>query len=301
MSERFALARIETSAGAAEVAVLTDRGVQPLTVMLGADAPESVAAMLPDWDQWCDRIAAALASPASTGWQPVADVSFAAPLPAPGALYLTGANYYDHIAEMKAQQPDKSTEDVFHFMIPATSLVGDGHFVIRPPGVIKLDWEVELAAVIGRRAVDVKVDDALDYVAGYTVANDVSSRDPDLIFHPIFGVRFVVAKGQATMTPMGPAIVPARFVPDPGHLRLTTYVNDELRQNSNTDQMIWTLPEQIAYLSGMTALEPGDIILTGTPAGTAAAHGTYLGDGDVMRVSVEGIGTLVNTVAGTPT
>lgn len=300
-STRFALATIEQAGGPAGAAVLVDRGVLPMTVLFGTDAPDSVSAMLPDWDGWCDRIAKALELLAEdVAWRPPDQVLLAAPLPAPSALYLTGANYYDHIAEMKAHLPDKATEDVFHFMIPATSMVGDRHPVVRPPGVQQLDWEVELAAVIGRRAVDVKVDDALDHVAGYTVANDVSARDRDLIFHPIFGVKFVVAKGQATLTPIGPAIVPARFLPDPGHLRLTTYVNDELKQDSNTDQMIWSLAEQISFLSGMTALEPGDIILTGTPAGTAGAHGTYLADGDVMRVSVEGVGTLVNQVVGTP-
>jgi 2-keto-4-pentenoate hydratase/2-oxohepta-3-ene-1,7-dioic acid hydratase in catechol pathway len=297
---RFALATIEEGGRPGGPAVLTERGVLALSALLGADAATSIQQMLPDWERWCDRIAAALDSGVASGWQDVHEVLLAPPLPAPGSLYLTGANYYDHIAEMKAQLPDKAVEDVFHFMIPATSLVGDRHDVVRPPGVEKLDWEVELAAVIGRRAVDVKAENALDHVAGYTVANDVSSRDMDLIVHPIFGIRFIVAKGQATLTPMGPALVPARFVPDPGKLRLTTYVNDELRQSSSTDQMIWTLQEQIAFLSSMTALEPGDVILTGTPAGTAAAHGSYLADGDVMSVSVEGIGTLVNTVVGTP-
>lgn len=279
--------------------MVTASGVTSLAGLLGAQAPSSVRAMIGDWDGWCDRIADALTTPGSAPvFTAAEEVVFLAPLPDPSNLYLAGANYYDHIAEMKAHIPDKSVEDVFHFMIPSASLVGTGHDVIRPRGMAKLDWEVELAVVIGRRADAVKVDEALSYVAGYTVANDVSGRDAAII-HPIFGVRFLYAKGQATLTPMGPAIVPARFVPDPEHLTLSTRVNGEVKQDSNTSKMIWSVAEQISLLSAQAPLLPGDIILTGTPAGTAAAQGTYLTDGDVMILEVEGLGVLTNRVVAT--
>jgi 2-keto-4-pentenoate hydratase/2-oxohepta-3-ene-1,7-dioic acid hydratase in catechol pathway len=293
--QRFSLATILGSTGASP-AVVTDRGVLSLKHLLG-QAPDSVDAMLGDWDAHCDAIAAALAEQdGQPDWVAPTEVTFGPPLARPSAIYCSGANFYDHVAEMGQDPPDKDAEDAFHFLVPPASMTGDRHLVIRPEGVQRLDWEVELVAVIGKRAEHVGVDEALGYVAGYMVANDISVRDKS-IFHPIFGVRWVPSKGLATMTPIGPGIVPARFVENPMRLRISTHVNGEIRQDSNTDQMIWTLQEQIASLSRGIPLLPGDLILTGTPAGTAAAHGRYLADGDVVNVSVEGIGTLVNTVA----
>ena len=293
----FGFASVEQGGGTV-AAVVTKQGVVPLRRLLGAGSPGSVRGLLPEWDRWCDEVAAAVeAADAALEWLPPTDVVFAPPLPDPSNLFLAGANYYDHVREMKAHLPDKATEDVFHFMVASGSLTGTGHDVYRPPGVERLDWEVELAVVIGRRADRVPVEDALDHVAGYAVANDVSVRDPSLM-HPIFGVKFLLAKGQATLTPMGPVVVPARFVPDPGALSLSLLVNGQVRQDSTTAQMIWSVQEQVAYLSAQAPLSPGDVILTGTPAGTAAAHGTYLADGDVMTASVQGLGVLTNRVVG---
>ena len=294
---RFGVATLDEG-GVLSPAVVTDDGVVTLAALLGDGVPGSVRGLLADWDTWCDRISAALAA-GVPAWVPAEQVTFAPPLPDPSNLYLAGANYYNHIAEMKGERPDKSVEEAFHFMLPSASLVGTGHDVVRPDGADQLDWEVELAVVIGRRADAVKAEEALDHVAGYAVANDVSIRGAS-IFHPIFGVRFLYAKGQATLTPMGPAIVPARFVPDPANLTLSTHVNGVLRQDSSTAQMIWSVREQIAALSGRAPLLPGDVILTGTPAGTGGAHGAYLVDGDVMTTTVAGLGVLVNRVVGTP-
>ena len=293
---RFGYATI-FSGGALTPAIVTDSGVMALQRLIGDDAPISVRAILIDsGEKWIDRILAAI--PGARGWSAVDEVDFAPPLPDPSNLYLAGANYWDHIAEMNVTPPDKAVDDVFHFMVPSSSLVGSGHDVLRPQGVQQLDWEVELAAVIGRRAESVRVEDALDFVAGYAVANDISARGPST-FHPVFGLRFLHAKGQATLKPMGPVIVPARFVPDPGKLALSTQVNGEPRQKSNTQQMVWTLPEQISYLSSRAPLLPGDIILTGTPAGTAVAyHDAYLADGDIVTARVEGLGVLTNRIAG---
>ena len=300
----FGLATIE-QAGLLAPAVVTHRGVATLSAVLGTTAPGSVRGLFPDWDHWCDRISAGLDATALP-WVRATEVAFAAPLPDASSLYLAGANYHDHVAEMnryaKSMRPDESPvaeNDMFHFMVPATSLVGTGRDVVRPIGADQLDWEVELAVVIGRRAEAVDVEHALDFVAGYAVANDVSVRGPATM-HPIFGVRFLVAKGQSTLTPMGPMIVPARFVHDPQDLALSTRVNGQVRQDSSTSQMIFSVREQIASLSRRATLLPGDIILTGTPAGTAAAFDTFLLDGDVITMTVEGLGTLINTVVGTP-
>ena len=230
-------------------------------------APDSVDSMLDEWDVQCDAIAAALAEQADQlEWVAPKKVTFGPPLARPSAIFCSGANFYDHVAEMGKDPPDKHSEDAFHFLVPPASMTGDRGPVIRPAGVQRLDWEVELVAVIGRRAEHVEIDEALDYVAGYMVANDISVRD-ESIFHPIFGVRWVPSKGLATMTPLGPAIVPARFVVDPMRLQISTYVNGEVRQDSNTDQMIWSVQEQIASLSRGVPLLPGDLILTAHPGG----------------------------------
>ena len=159
----------------------------------------------------------------------------------------------------------------------------------------KLDYEVELAAVIGRRAKHVGEADARDYVFGYTVANDVSARDWQ--FHT---PTFTMGKSFDTHGPIGPWIVTADDVPDPHALGLRTYVNGELRQSNDTGQMIHNLWAQIAYLSTAFTLEPGDLIATGTPEGVGVGMEppVFLQPGDVVRCEVEGIGAIENKVAG---
>lgn len=276
--------------GTPEAAVLVGSGVIPLKVLLQG-APTTFEALLDDWDGWMDRIEEAL-SDTKVVPVPECEVSFAAAGIERPAIYCAGANYRDHIAEMGAEVPDSA----YHFISPPGTLNAHRSSVQRPTGVEKLDWEVEVAAVIGRTARGVPAAEALTYVAGYTVANDVSVRD-DRMFHPIFGVDWMVAKNGEGLTPLGPAVVPARYLPDVGNLRLSLTVNGIMRQNSNTSELVVDLPRQIESLSSMVTLRPGDVILTGTPAGTAAAYGIYLADGDTMVASVEGIGELENTVA----
>ncbi|WP_194238343.1 fumarylacetoacetate hydrolase family protein [Streptomyces spongiae] len=261
------------------------------------DAPPRLEELFADWDGWCDRIEAAVDRADPTTWEPVSHAGLR-PVPVAGAtIYACGANYYDHVEEMGATPPDKTRERVFHFLLPPSAVIGDGEDVLRPPGCEQLDYEVELVAVLARGGSDIPESEALSYVAGYTVANDVSVRDP-WHKHPIFGVNFLIAKGQSTLKPFGSLLVPARFVPQPGLTGLSTRVNGEIRQDSSTKQMIWSLAEQIAALSATLPLRAGDVILTGTPAGTSAGHGRYLDDGDVVTVRVEGVGSLTNHVVG---
>lgn len=273
------------------LAVYQDEKVRPLSELLpGEDVPTSILTMLPDWDSWVSRIETAVAADDPSTWLTEADFTFAAPVYDAPAIYHAGSNFFDHVREMGFEPGDKSEEPLFHFPIGANTLNGHRQPVLHP-NVEQFDWEVELVAVIGRTARRVKAEDALDHVAGYMVANDLSVRDPS-IFHPIFGVRWVMAKGQETMNPMGPAMVPAKFIEDPQRLGLEMLVNNEVRQKSNTKQMIWSVAEQVEVLSAFVTLPAGTLLLTGTPAGTAAAHGTYLQVGDKMRASVEGLGTL---------
>jgi 2,4-diketo-3-deoxy-L-fuconate hydrolase len=279
-----------------QLMVARNGSLTPLSSLLGdTEAPATIFEMLPEWDTWVARVSQALDADRSVEWSDAADVTMEAPI-MPNTVYCAGTNFYDHVKEMKVRLPDKNTEPLVHFNVPAAAVTGHHQLVHRPAGVERLDWEVELAAVISRRAWRVTAEDAMDYVAGYTTANDVSIRDPT-IFHDVFGVRWMFSKGQATMKPIGPTLIPRAFVPDETNLALTLHVNGEVRQQSNTSEMIWTLAEQIETYSFMTPLQPGDLLLTGTPAGTAAAYGQYLSDGDEMTASVEGVGTLVNRVA----
>jgi 2-keto-4-pentenoate hydratase/2-oxohepta-3-ene-1,7-dioic acid hydratase in catechol pathway len=298
----FSFAVVEIPASSAPVlAVAAEPGVVPVReLMTGTEAvPEDLGALLGDWDRWCDAVEEALSAgdAAGIGWTAPEKVSFRPPAAGRPAVYCAGANYVDHVAEMGAQLPNKAESAPYHFVVPSGTLNGHRGIVRKPADCAKLDWEVELAAVIGRPAENVGVDDALGYLAGYTVANDVSCRQRPHGRHPVFGMDWLRMKAGPTLTPLGPGLVPARFVPDPMRLGLSLRVNGTLRQDSNTDKMIFSLSEQIARLSSLVALEPGDIILTGTPAGTAAASGEYLEAGDVMLAEIEGLGQLENTVA----
>jgi 2-keto-4-pentenoate hydratase/2-oxohepta-3-ene-1,7-dioic acid hydratase in catechol pathway len=163
-----------------------------------------------------------------------------------------------------------------------------------------MDWEVELAAVIGRKARGLTLANALSCVAGYTVGNDLSARDlgnrPQVPAGSPFRMDWTAHKSFAGSCPLGPFMTPASDIPDPQKLGLKLIVNDVVKQDSNTSQMIYTLAEQLVQLSHRATLYPGDIVMTGTPAGTAAAHGHYLKTGDVVKAWVEGIGSLTTKI-----
>jgi 2-keto-4-pentenoate hydratase/2-oxohepta-3-ene-1,7-dioic acid hydratase in catechol pathway len=164
-----------------------------------------------------------------------------------------------------------------------------------------MDWEVELAAVIGRSAKHVSIEKALSYVAGYTVANDLSARDrgrrPHVPDNSPFKADWVAHKSFDGSCPLGPWIVPASDIRDPQNLAIKLWVNDVLKQDSNTGKMIFNLAEQISHLSARLTLHPGDLILTGTPAGVGAGRGEFLKAGDVVKIEIEGIGSISNKMA----
>jgi 2-keto-4-pentenoate hydratase/2-oxohepta-3-ene-1,7-dioic acid hydratase in catechol pathway len=171
-----------------------------------------------------------------------------------------------------------------------------------PPFSQKVDWEVELAAVIGRPARNVSLDKALSHVAGYTIANDLSARDamrrPHVADTSPFKLDWLAQKCFEGACPLGPWIVPASEIPDPQKLALKLWIDDELMQDSHTSQMIFTTAEQIAHLSTRLTLQPGDMILTGTPAGVGMGRGRFLKAGETLRLWIEGIGELRHTMAG---
>jgi len=216
------------------------------------------------------------------------DVRLLAPVTPPKFLAI-GLNYADHIAETGASEPE---HPVF-FNKQTTCVIGPGDGIEVPPESSLVDYEGELGVVIGRRCRRVPADDALDVVAGYLVVNDVSVRD-----WQFRAPTMTLGKGFDTHGPIGPWLTTADEVPNPQALRLRTWVSDELLQDSTTAGMIYTVADQIAVLSTMCTLEPGDLIATGTPAGVGVARqpARWLVPGDVVRIEIDGLGVLENPV-----
>src|SRR5690606_11305304 len=220
-----------------------------------------------------------------------------APIPRPPKNVLcVGGNYVDHIQEDNVSR-DKQTplpEYPQFFTKPHTSIVGDGANIRLDDKVTRrLDYEVELAVIIGRGGRDIRAEDAMDHIFGYTIINDVTGRDLQRRHDQWF-------KGKAldTFCPMGPWIVPARDISDPHDLRIELDVNGEPRQHASTGDMIFRIPQIIESISAGLSLEPGDVIATGTPSGVGYAMNPrrFLAVGDVIECRIQGIGTLRNTV-----
>ena len=178
----------------------------------------------------------------------------------------------------------------FVFSVQPSALCGAGDDVVLWGPGYEHDWELELTVVIGRRARDVSASEAMDHVAGYTIANDISTRD--VMHRPGFPMTdFLMTKGRPTFKPTGPYIVPREFVPDPTALRITLSVNGEVMQDEGVDDIIYSIDRLVSYASTVTELWPGDLLLTGSPAGNAGHHGNrWLRPGDVMEGSITGLG-----------
>lgn len=214
----------------------------------------------------------------------------------PPRIFAAASNYVEHAREMGTVLAQKADSNPYVFIKASTAVVGPGDKVVIPKQTQKPDWEVELAAVIGRKTRRISVEDALDCVVGYTIVNDVSARDLTRRSDYPFKFDWFQGKSFDTFAPLGPWIVPRDIVGDPQDLKLGMTVNDELMQDGTTAEMIFTVCEQISYLSHMLTLEPGDVVATGTPTGVGASRGIFLQPGDVMRATVEQIGELRNPV-----
>ena len=273
----------------------------------------SVLGVLNDWPkasralaQAAKRIAAGTSRVKGT---PLARVKLLAPVLYPGAIFCAGANYRDHAEEMARVSGTPLEKDQrelglspWHFIKTArSSVVGPGAKVKLPAYSQMVDWEVELGAVIGRPAKNVTVERALEYVAGYTIGNDLSARDagrrPHLPDASPFKMDWLGQKCFDGSCPLGPWITPASEIQDPQALAMKLWVNDELMQDSNTKRMIFSTAEQIAQLSTRVTLQPGDLILTGTPAGVGMARRRFLKPGETVRLWIEDIGELRNPLA----
>jgi 2-keto-4-pentenoate hydratase/2-oxohepta-3-ene-1,7-dioic acid hydratase in catechol pathway len=217
------------------------------------------------------------------------------PIPDPGKILCIGLNYDDHVAEGRRADPVLGTHsDPTVFAVCSSALIGDGDDVVLPAAAPDMiDWEGELAVVIGRRCRRVSEHEALDYVAGYMPFNDVSARDLQTAT-----TQWTMGKAFDTSAPCGPSLVTHDEVGDPQALELTTRVNGEVMQSTNTSLMIHPVRKLVAFISSVITLEPGDIIATGTPAGVGAARDpkVFLKPGDTMTVSITKLGELTNRV-----
>jgi 2-keto-4-pentenoate hydratase/2-oxohepta-3-ene-1,7-dioic acid hydratase in catechol pathway len=264
---------------------------------LGAQ-PQDLMPLLRDWAYWneqLDRYVNNNQSAFASSGRVVDGTQFLAPIALPGKIVCIGSNYHDHIAEMAiAMMPTYP----YSFMKPANNTVrGSGQSVAVPRRSRMMDWEAELAVVIGAKCVNVDAATALEYVAGYANLNDLSARDW-LASRPPVGVDWVQHKAFDGFAPLGPYLVPAQFIDDPQNLPVRLTVNGVTKQESNTNQMIFGVRSVVEHLTSIMTLYPGDIISTGTPAGVG--HGRkppeYLKAGDEVRMEVGPLGELVTHI-----
>jgi 2-keto-4-pentenoate hydratase/2-oxohepta-3-ene-1,7-dioic acid hydratase in catechol pathway len=300
LDARFALATIDEGGGPAPVIRIGDRLwrlADEAPGLFALQAAPGLMALFRDWDRslaalqgLAGRLSADPGAPARA--LDATRARYLTPLQWPAKVMCTGTNYHDHLRAVGRTSFNKTDNCPAFFMKPpTTALVGPGP-VRHPPGATQFDWEIELAVVIGRTARSVSVEDALGHVAAYAIGLDLSARD--LQKNPRHFAKMDLCLGKAfdDSCPLGPLVVPARFVGDPQQLWMKLWVEGVLEQDSGTRHMIWSVAEQIADLTRLITLEPGDVLLTGTPAGTGIETGRYLKRGDRIDAEIEHLGRL---------
>ncbi len=309
----FALGTLSAPDGAPFPALVDRRErVHDLRVALGVPAL-TMRGVLERWPELLPQLSVlAEGEGATTAPRPLAEFRVLAPVE-PRQVFQSGANYRQHVidlhvahrapgderpeeerrAEAAAIMDRRAAEDLPYVFIGLPSaLTGPYDDVTLPAWAEKPDWELELAAVIGRPAYRVAPEEALEYVAGYTIANDLTDRAT--VFRrdmPQIGTDWLRSKNAPGFTPLGPWIVPAESVADTGALRLTLKLNGEVMQDESTEDMIFGVARMVAYASQSARLLPGDLVLTGSPAGNGMHWGRLLRDGDVMESTITGLGT----------
>lgn len=282
---------------------------EPLLAPEGIDG-RSLLSILEQWERAETVIGQVALRVDPASGSSLANLELLSPVLYPNAIYCAAANYRDHMRAMarKLQQPDEPDPhelDIkpYHFVVPGRScLAGPGDPIRMPVHGSLIDWEIELVAVIGCAAKDVPVERALEHVAAYTIGNDVSVRDrrfikiPNVSPESVFRNDFIGMKGFDQSCAIGPWLVPAREIADPQRLALKLWIDGELMQSSSTSEMVFSVAEQIAYLSSRVTLLPGDLVMTGTPAGTGMERDRFLRRGETLRLQIEGIGEMSQRV-----
>lgn len=323
-SERFALGMFSAAGCPPFAGLVIDERVIALSALSSFMAQSGIALpaqtttldLLENWTQSVKALsvaAAAVRRGEIKGAVEVSALKVHAPVNA-RQIFCSGANYRQHVidymidldvpevkgfatlAEKRAHAEKVMDERAakgrpYIFSKLPSAITGPFDPIMLPPNVKQPDWELELAVIIGRRARNVSREHALDYVAGYTIANDLSARD--LLFREdikAMGTDWVACKNPPSWAPLGPYLVPAAFVPNPHNLQMTLKLNGEVKQNAKTNDMIFDINRQIEYLSGLVQLLPGDVICSGSPAGNGSHYKRFLQPGDVVECTIDGLG-----------
>jgi len=251
--------------------------------------PADMISFLAGGDKALALASEAIAAAPARATYPLRDITLKAPILHPGKIICIGLNYRDHAAESGQAVPEYPTV----FAKFANCVIGPGEPIVHPKISKMVDYEAEMAVVIGQRAKAVSVREALNYVGGYMCLNDVSARD-----YQNRTSQWVIGKSFDTFAPMGPCLVTANEIPDPQALDIRLSIGQELLQNSNTSNLVFTVQDLVAELSAVMTLEPGDVIATGTPGGVGFARKPprWLRPGDVVRIEIERIGVLENPI-----
>lgn len=311
----FSILNYDSGGGGPRPGILVDRTVLDIAGALAIEGEtelpaESTLALLARWDDALPALQAIAdgfsidpGGPLKRCTRPVKDATLLAPLLYPGTLFCIARNYADHAKEMSGKPlPDKETSaPTFFTKAPAQAVVGTGAPVYLPSTSARIDWEAELAVIIGKPVFRAKVEDAMEAVAGFTIMLDLSIRGPTEAEATTPELKRFRAdrfrrKNFDGSAPLGPWLTPAYLVKDVYDQPIKLWVNDELMQDGNSGDMHFTIAEQIAYLSQQLTLAPGDVIATGTPAGVGRPRGIFLKPGDGVTATIGDLGSLDITI-----
>lgn len=298
--------------GSTSCGIVTEHGIVDIpSAWKESNPPRSLQEILERGPACLDRLRSVAASNAVA--VPVQSVTLLAPLPRPGKLLALAGNYAEHVKEASQErgfqvglsESPRQTTVPRPFLMPPTVVCGPGDTIAWPGYSKEIDYELELAVVIGKRAKCIEASEAMECVAGYTIANDVSARS--VTFKEGRAQRpwdefydWLNGKWADGFLPMGPYFVTTDEVADVQNLNMTLKVNGQTRQSANTSQMIYPVVDIVSFCSHLMTLEPGDIISTGTPSGVGLATGNFLKAGDAIECTIEGLGTLTNTLGPRP-
>lgn len=319
MTTPFALGTFSRAGAAAFPGVVIDEKVIPLSEFAGLTDATSILSLLENQEANFPVLQTAVADADASEAIPLEQLKVHPPVNLPRQVFCSGANYKKHVIDLIVDEgggpasenmtPEERREWAtkmmddraahgfpYMFTKPVSVITGAYDNIVLPPHAKAPDWELELGVVIGRKARHVSKADALNYVAGYSIVNDITNRDHVFRRDAVkaMGSDWVAAKGSPTYLPFGPYLVPAAFVPNPQDLQLTLKLNGEIKQDESTADMIFDIARQIEYLSSLVELWPGDVICTGSPAGNGTHYKRFLQEGDVVECTITGLGTQRN-------
>jgi 2,4-didehydro-3-deoxy-L-rhamnonate hydrolase len=315
MSLPFSLGTFSQAGGQPFPGLVLNEKVVPLSTVPHLTDAASILSLLENWEGNFATLQATVAALDGATAIPLTQLKVHPPVNLPRQVFCSGANYKKHVIDLivdegggpatenmtteerrawavKMMDERAATGYPYMFSKPISVVTGAYDNIVLPPHAKAPDWELELAVIIGRKARRVARADALSYVAGYAIVNDITNRDHVFRRDAVkaMGSDWVAAKGSPTYLPFGPYLVPAAFVPDPQSLQLTLKLNGEIKQDESTADMIFDIARQIEYLSSLVELWPGDVLCTGSPAGNGTHYNRFLQEGDVVETTITGLG-----------